>query len=608
VKRLIAVVAGLALALIGSVAVAAWLSTGSATATATATAVNQANAPTVTRSAGSVGLSWTASTLASGASVGGYQVLRHHGSDTPVEVCSTATTSCTDTAPLASAVSYGVGATIGANWRGPESTLSAFTYDNVAPVTTANVSPAPNAATWNNTAVTVDLQASDSGSPNSGVDHLSYTVDGDSAVVVDGATTSFAVSGAGTHTIGYFAVDAAGNAETPHSLTVRIDPSAPATTVTRSVAPNGGGWNNTDVTLDFSAVDTDASGVKSVTVDGATTSGSTASKVVSAEGTTTVSYFATDNADNVEGTNTTTVEIDRTGPAGLAITPASSTTWRSSGTVSLSASDALSGLASIEYKVDGAPSWTTYTAPFTLTDGSHTVDYRATDLAGNVTNAPQATIKVDTVLPGASLSQTGNGQPTISGTDATSGVASVSWRDGGSGGYTTVSSTSTSLSLPNGSHTIWYYATDNAGNQSSPASLDITIGSTNTAPGFVSSYPAQDQAFNGNGTNVWNTAPCGSLRVCTTWTDDTGVLSITFTLTTGSLCWNGATFGSGPCAPNGMSLNSGTMANGTWRSDNIIPMAQIQAGGSGVGRTYTLTYTATDGTLSTNKVVTFTGK
>jgi hypothetical protein len=62
-------------------------------------------------------------------------------------------------------------------------------------------------------------------------------------------------------------------------------------------------------------------------------------------------------------------------------------------------------------------------------------------------------IKVDTQLPTAGISQTGSGQPTITGTDqaALSGVASVSYRVGGTGAYTTVAGTSTTTSRPAGS-------------------------------------------------------------------------------------------------------------------------------------------------------------
>ena len=57
--------------------------------------------------------------------------------------------------------------------------------------------------------------------------------------------------------------------------------------------------------------------------------------------------------------------------------------------VTLDADDATSGLASVEYSLDGG-AWTPYTAPFTVSaDGSHTVDARASDNAGNQGTAPR---------------------------------------------------------------------------------------------------------------------------------------------------------------------------------------------------------------------------
>jgi len=591
VKRLLAVVAGLALVLVGTMAAAAWLSSGSGTASAAATTVDKANPPDATRVASTVSLSWVPSTLASGDAVTGYEVYRHVG-PTATLICTVTSASCVDTTPVATQVSYGVVATIGTSWRGPESDLTPFTYDDVAPSTTADVSPAPNAAGWNKApgTVTVSLEADDSGStPSAGVDHISHTVDGGSAVVVNAASTSFPVSGAGTHTVTYFAVDNAGNAEDAHTLTVKIDPNAPVTAVVQSPAANNAGWNHDDVTLDFTATDSGTSGIKSVTVDGVPTAGAAASKTLTAEGTHTVSYFATDNADNVEGTKTATVKIDKTAPT-TSVDPASSSSWTTDNSVALTANDALSGVASIEYRVDGGPTQT-YSTPFTLAGGSHTVEYRATDVAGNVPLFQSATIKVDTVVPTASLSQTGSGQPTISGTDATSGVASVSWRDGNTGGYTTVAGSSTTLSLANGSHTIWYFATDNAGNQSTPTSQTITVNVDTTGPTVTNIDPS-----NGKSGQNWNQVDCNAVsgRICANVSDTSGVASVTYCLqrVSSGLFWNGTSFSLASCTPRTMSLDSGTRYVSETIANSSVPSGS-----------YRLVVTATDSAPSANVTV-----
>jgi hypothetical protein len=692
VKRLLAVLVGLALALAGTMAVAAWLSTGSAGATASATSVNKANAPAATPVSGTVSLSWTASTLTSGAPVGGYRVLRHHGSDAPVEVCITTSPSCVDTLPLPGAVQYGVVATVGTQWTGPESDLTSFTFDDVAPVTTASVSPSPNDAGWNKTAVTVTLTATDS----SGVDHISYTVDGGSLITVAGATRSFPVGGVGNHTVTYYAVDGVGNVETTNTLPVKIDPSAPVTTATPSPAANGAGWNNTNVSLAFSAVDVDASGVKSVTADGVTTNGSTANKTVTAEGTTTVSYFATDVADNVEGTKSTTVKIDKTNPTssispasssswikqasqsvtinasdtagpvggnsgvasivysvdgGSAVTvdgtsanlslgqgghtiayhavdvagnvqpdqsavirvdnvaptnlttsPATSTTiWRNSATVTFGATDATSGVAGFKYAVNSIAQPDVTTSPYSviLPEGTNTVSYQAFDNAGNLSGSSTATIKVDATKPTATLTQTGSGQPTLSGSDATSGIASVSWREG-TGQFTTVTGSSTTLSLSEGQHTITYFATDSAGNAATQTSKTFTVDVT--GPTITNVEP-------GNETGGWAAIDCSTGsntgKPCATVTDNlTGVASVKMTLTkSGGRCWDGTSFVNGTCTELPMSLSGGvyvpaytltrTGSGASAFTDTSYTLAIIGVDNGGNTTTVTRTFTVT---------------
>ena len=100
--------------------------------------------------------------------------------------------------------------------------------DLVAPATNASVSVLPNAAGWNNSAVTVSLSVADE-TNGSGVKQVSYTTSG--AQAGGGAFArngSFTVNAEGTTTIRYFATDNAGNAELPRTLTVRIDATPPA--------------------------------------------------------------------------------------------------------------------------------------------------------------------------------------------------------------------------------------------------------------------------------------------------------------------------------------------------------------------------------------------
>src|SRR5437762_6758010 len=103
-------------------------------------------------------------------------------------------------------------------------------------------------------------------------------------------------------------------------------------------------------------------------------------------------YRATDVAGNVspEGMAHFTVVArpgDTTPPAvSAAITGSqdASGNYLDVATAQITASDAGSGVASVEYKLDGG-TWTSYTAPVVVTAaGMHMLRYRATDVAGNV--------------------------------------------------------------------------------------------------------------------------------------------------------------------------------------------------------------------------------
>ena len=66
--------------------------------------------------------------------------------------------------------------------------------------------------------------------------------------------------------------------------------------------------------------------------------------------------------------------------------------------ITLDAIDA-GGVDYVEYSVDGGV-WTKGYYPTLVTDGAHSVDYRAVDLAGNVEDAQTMTAKVDVPASG----------------------------------------------------------------------------------------------------------------------------------------------------------------------------------------------------------------
>jgi hypothetical protein len=119
-----------------------------------------------------------------------------------------------------------------------EATNLAVYSDAVDPVTTATVTPSPNANGWNQAAVTVSLEATDLASglndtPAGWVDLLRYMLGGaerSAEMVVPGPSASFGVAREGVTTVTYLATDAAGNKETPRTLDVKIDGAPPVLT------------------------------------------------------------------------------------------------------------------------------------------------------------------------------------------------------------------------------------------------------------------------------------------------------------------------------------------------------------------------------------------
>src|SRR5262249_57056490 len=104
------------------------------------------------------------------------------------------------------------------------------------------------------------------------------------------------------------------------------------------------------------------------------------------DGTHTVQFWSTDTDGNVEAANSITLKVDLNAPVTtLQITPAEQGGWYASPTVTLTATDGSgSGVASTSYSLDGGP-FQTYTGPISgFSTGNHFIQYRSTDVAGEV--------------------------------------------------------------------------------------------------------------------------------------------------------------------------------------------------------------------------------
>ncbi len=105
--------------------------------------------------------------------------------------------------------------------------VSTVVQDLVPPTTTIMLTGTLGNNGWYVSDVKMALTATDNDG-GSGVKEIHYTVDG-AETVVQGSSASQVIGGDGTHVVTWYAIDNAGNAETPpKELTVNIDKTAPA--------------------------------------------------------------------------------------------------------------------------------------------------------------------------------------------------------------------------------------------------------------------------------------------------------------------------------------------------------------------------------------------
>jgi peptidoglycan/xylan/chitin deacetylase (PgdA/CDA1 family) len=190
-------------------------------------------------------------------------------------------------------------------------------------------------------------------------------------------------------------------------------PPGPDTTPpTTTIACNGGScssWYKAPVSVSLAATDSGGSGVDKTVY---TTDGSdpkTSSSAITYTGpftvaqTSTVQFFSTDKAGNVEPTHSQLIQLDTAAPAVSITAPAngSSIVRGSQVTLTASATDSASGVAQVAFIVDGKRLGTDPTSPYQLvwntrktSFGQHTLTAVATDLAGNAATSAGVTINV----------------------------------------------------------------------------------------------------------------------------------------------------------------------------------------------------------------------
>jgi hypothetical protein len=313
---------------------------------------------------------------------------------------------------------------------------SSFSIDSVPPVSAAALVGTTGDNGWYTSPVTITLSGSDATS-------------GLSQLVLNGTPYSGPMTVMdGVHALSHYAVDQAGNQESVQPLTVRVDTAAPVTTPSLIGAPGANGWYTSASVTYAPAIEEATSGVAltQASVDGAAYVDAAGGLTITGEGLHTIAYRTRDVAGNQEPEGTVSLSIDSVPPNGTLTSTYASGDWVSD-TVRLSGTttDATSGVAAVELSIDGAQwiplsdsnwsyDWNTRLWP----DGEYTLIGRGLDVAGNQAETAPLVLKVDNSLPAANIALNcaapglagwckGPVEVTLSGSDAGSGLRSLTY-------------------------------------------------------------------------------------------------------------------------------------------------------------------------------------
>ncbi|MBC7081428.1 MAG: tandem-95 repeat protein [Thermoplasmatales archaeon] len=347
---------------------------------------------------------------------------------------------------------------------------------------------------WITSATQITLTAVDIGV---GVEAIYYSFDGATWIEY---TSPFTIDDEGTHTIEYYAVDYLGNEEEIKSIEVKVDNSEP--TITKEF--EGAIYNEhitSQTTIYLNSTDTGLCAVGSVHLNVKVYNASTGQLIYDewnnvTSGTATLSFTIDEecthwiNITSIDDLGNTawhnqTVYVDNTPPetTHLQGTIGDNNWYKSNVILNLTATDEKSGVNKIYYKID-AGAWNEYTSNVTISsEGQHTIYYYSIDNLGNTEAEKNISIKIDKTAPTASHSLAGtlvDGKYTtdvtisFSASDTVSGVSRIIYKIDGTS-YTISDSYGSHTVSSEGSHTVEYYAVDNAGNTGSINSFSFTI-------------------------------------------------------------------------------------------------------------------------------------
>ncbi|WP_084101850.1 family 78 glycoside hydrolase catalytic domain [Demequina sp. NBRC 110051] len=182
-------------------------------------------------------------------------------------------------------------------------------------------------------------------------------------------------------------------------------------------------------------------------------------------------------------------DVDTTAPTvAMSIDGPAADPWISGdATILLEGQDDESGVAAVEYRVDGN-TWASYSAPLALEEGLHTVEARATDHAGNVSPTVEREVGVDASSPTTTattqrqaLTSAGTSpvEVTLEARDELSGPATTQYRisDGEALAYD-----GPFIVTDPGTHDVDFWSVDAVGNTEDEQTLRFYVDGSTAAP------------------------------------------------------------------------------------------------------------------------------
>jgi subtilisin family serine protease len=180
--------------------------------------------------------------------------------------------------------------------------LLATNVEAIPPTVNAVRTPAAaNAAGWNNANVTVAITGTDNVG-GSGVRDIKYTINAGTTITAAGSTTNVVRSTDGIATLAYWATDNSGNVSPAGSMTVRVDKTAPVTTLTATP-----GATSTSVVVSGTDATSGLAGTF-YSVDGAPAA-AYSGPITLDNGVHTVTAYSTDIAGNTEAVKTLSLPL-----------------------------------------------------------------------------------------------------------------------------------------------------------------------------------------------------------------------------------------------------------------------------------------------------------